>query len=145
MRSEIRLEEGFINNSSCLRFGPACISPGPSALSRLPSIPFHIARVPHPRVDRAIVKLSGTLELCTLSFEMGRGRKLKEIEGEHVFCPKTYPLDNVKLFARATKSTHRLRASERNKRGTNDSRLDQSTTFVNNSASFRTLFFFRST
>lgn len=44
VRSEIRLEEGFINNSSCLRFGPPCISPSPSIPSWLPTS-FHIARV----------------------------------------------------------------------------------------------------
>lgn len=89
MRSEIRLEEGFINNSSCAYVSalPAFLRVHPPP----PSLPIHIARVPHPRVDRAIVKLSGTLELCTLSFEMGRGRKLKGAEGERAFRLRSTP------------------------------------------------------
>lgn len=112
-----------------------------------PFLPIHIARVLHPRVDRAIVKLSGTLELCTLSFE--RWGERQKVEGSWRWTrllPKTYPLDNVELLAGTTKSTHRLRAWERNKTGTNDSRLEsRSTTFVNNSAPFRMPFLFRST
>lgn len=105
----------------------------------IPFFPIHIARVPHPRVDRAIVKLSGTLELCTLSFE--RWGERQKVEGSWRWT-RLLPLDNVELLAGMTKSTHRLRAWERNKTGTNDSRLEsRSTTFVNNFA----LFLFRST
>lgn len=90
VRSEIRLEEGFINNSPCLRTpGPSCISPVRPLLTASPAVqPVFLILV-----DQAIVKLSGTLELCTLSLERRAERWIPStgVGGETRLSPKTPP------------------------------------------------------
>jgi hypothetical protein len=76
-------EKGFINNSSPGLYAsalPLCIPPAsrpPPFLPSLPVMPHARRRRPprpcriilsHPRGRRVVVKLSGTFELCTLSF-----------------------------------------------------------------------------
>lgn len=112
MRSEIRLEEGFINNSPCLRTSAF------PALLRFVSfrVPPVIRLVSLILVDQDIVKLSGTLELCTLSFER-RAENWREPEVKRAFCLKSTVFDNVEGFlTETTKSMHRLRARAKQNR-----------------------------